>query len=90
MGEGTPPLGKVLSMTLHLTMCRLCTRSRPDLLRAICQLTASYPNEIEIIELECMAACDDIPAIMIETSYYPHVAPQDLISHVRALLKISA
>ena len=77
-------------MPLHLTMCRLCTRSRPDLLRAISQLTASYRDEIEIIELDCIAACDDVPAVMIETSYYARVAPQDLISRVRELLKAPA
>jgi NADH:ubiquinone oxidoreductase subunit E len=68
-------------------MCRLCTRSRPELLCAINQLAASYPNQIEIVELECMAACDDVPAVMIETNYYAHVAPQDLISRVRELLQ---
>ncbi len=58
------------------------------MLRAINQITTSYPNEIEIIELDCMAACDDIPAIMIETKYYAHVAPQDLISRIREMLKV--
>ncbi|MEI7768837.1 MAG: NAD(P)H-dependent oxidoreductase subunit E [Chloroflexales bacterium] len=75
-------------MPLQLTMCRLCTRSRPDLLRAINQLATSYPNDLNIVELECMAACDDVPAIMIETNYYAHVAPQDLINRVRELLQV--
>ncbi|NTW00357.1 MAG: hypothetical protein HGA19_03510 [Oscillochloris sp.] len=75
-------------MPLQLTMCRLCARSRPDFLRAVAQLVASYPGEIEVIELECMAACEDVPAVMIETDYHPQVAPQELIRLVRKSLHI--
>jgi NADH:ubiquinone oxidoreductase subunit E len=35
-----------------------------------------------------MAACDDVPAIMVETDYYPQVAPQDLIRLVREMLQM--
>lgn len=88
MVEGTPTPGKAAIMPLHLTICRVCTRNRPEMLRAVNQLATSYPKEIEIIELDCMAACDDIPAIMIETSYYAHVAPQELINRIREMLKV--
>ncbi|NNJ10276.1 hypothetical protein EKD04_008045 [Chloroflexales bacterium ZM16-3] len=75
-------------MPLQLTMCRLCARSRPDFLRAVAQLVASYPGEIDVVELECMAACDDVPAIMVDTSYYPQVVPQELIRLVQESLHV--
>jgi hypothetical protein len=81
-------LGKTPTMPLQLTMCHLCARSRPEFLRAINQLVAFYPNEIELIELECMAACDDVPAIMIETDYHAQVAPQELIRLIREMLQM--
>jgi hypothetical protein len=31
-----------------------------------------------------MAACDDVPAIMIETDYYPRVPPCELIRLVES------
>jgi NADH:ubiquinone oxidoreductase subunit E len=31
-----------------------------------------------------MAACDDVPAVMIETDYYPQVTPNELIARVHA------
>jgi NADH:ubiquinone oxidoreductase subunit E len=74
-------------MPLQLTMCRLCTRSRPEFLRAVRQLAATYPDKIEVVELECMAACDDVPAIMIDTDYHPQMIPQDLIRLVRETLQ---
>jgi NADH:ubiquinone oxidoreductase subunit E len=74
-------------MPLQLTMCRLCTQSRPEFLRAVNQLVAMYPNQIEVVELECMAACDDVPAIMIETDYHPQLIPQDLIRLIREMLQ---
>ena len=74
-------------MPLQLMMCRLCTQSRPEFVCAVAQLVARYPDAIEIIELECMAACDDVPAVMIETDYHPQVAPQELIRLVQASLQ---
>jgi NADH:ubiquinone oxidoreductase subunit E len=88
MATGAYLPGKAVLMPLQLTMCRLCTRSRPEFLRAINQLVASYPREIEVVELECMAACDDVPAIMIETDYYPQISPQNLVSLVREMLQL--
>jgi NADH:ubiquinone oxidoreductase subunit E len=75
-------------MPLQLTMCRLCSQSRPEFLRAVAQLVALYPDDIELVELECMAACDDVPAVMIETDYHPQVAPQELIRLVRDTLQV--
>jgi NADH:ubiquinone oxidoreductase subunit E len=73
-------------MSLQLTMCRLCTRSRPEFLRAVNQIAAAYPHDLLIVELECMAACDDVPAIMLETDYYPQISPQSLMALVRDTL----
>lgn len=70
-------------MPLQMTMCRLCTRSRPEFLCAVAQLAADFPEALEIVELECMAACDDVPAVMIETDYYPQVVPCELQAIVR-------
>ncbi|NTV62074.1 MAG: hypothetical protein HGA65_00865 [Oscillochloris sp.] len=74
-------------MPLQLTLCRLCARSRPDFLRAIAQLATEYPGKIEIIELDCMAACDDVPAVMVETDYFSQVIPQDLLRMIRDRLR---
>lgn len=71
-------------MPVQLTMCRLCARSRPEFLQAVAQLVTAYPDEIIVEELECMAACDDVPAIMVETDYYPQVRPSEL-RHLIAL-----
>ena len=77
-------------MPLQMTMCRLCTRSRPEFLCAVAELAADYPRELEIVELDCMAACDDVPAVMLETDYYPQIAPADLIKTVRRELAAEA
>jgi len=70
-------------MPLQLMMCKLCTRSRPEFLCAVAQLAADFPELLEIVELDCMAACDDVPAVMVETDYYPQIAPAELQSVVR-------
>jgi NADH:ubiquinone oxidoreductase subunit E len=70
-------------MPLQMTMCRLCTRSRPEFLCAVAELAADYPQELEIVELDCMAACDDVPAVMLEIDYYPQIAPCELRELVR-------
>ena len=70
-------------MSVQLTLCRLCIRSRPEFLRALANLAATYPDDLIVQELDCMAACDEVPAIMVETDFYPQVSPSDLVALVR-------
>ncbi len=74
-------------MTVRLTMCSFCTLSRPEFLQAVAQITAEYQDEIVVIELECMAACDDVPAVMLDYEYHPQVRPSELHSLVKRLLQ---
>jgi hypothetical protein len=73
-------------MPVQLTLCRLCTRSRPEFCRAITQLISEHPDQLLVEELECIAACDDVPAIMLETDFYPKLPPCELIRLVEARL----
>ncbi|OAN37102.1 hypothetical protein A6A03_05520 [Chloroflexus islandicus] len=75
---------------VELTVCRLCARSRPDIWQTLARLRTAHPNELHIVELDCMAACDDVPAIMIEYDYYPRVTPQQLIELIESRLKAIA
>lgn len=65
-------------MPVELTICRLCIGSRPDVLATVARLAASFPDQLLVVELECMAACDDVPAVMLETDYFPQVSPCSL------------
>jgi hypothetical protein len=65
-------------MPVQLTICRLCIGSRPDVLNAVSRLAADHPDEVVVVELDCMAACDDVPAVMVETDYFPRVSPCEL------------
>ena len=73
-------------MPVQLTICRLCIGSRPDVLQEVARLSAAFPDELLVVELDCMAACDDVPAVMVETDYYPQVSPCSLSVAVRERL----
>jgi NADH:ubiquinone oxidoreductase subunit E len=73
-------------MPVQLTICRLCVRSRPDIFQTVTQLAAAFPDELIVVELECMAACDDVPAVMVETDYFPRISPCQLDDVVRQTL----
>jgi hypothetical protein len=77
-------------MPIQITFCRLCSRSRPAFLAAIHELLAHYPNDLIIVELDCMAACDDVPAVMIESDYFPQVTPHELIAQIRSQVRANA
>ena len=49
---------------------------------------AEHEGEIILIELECMAACDDVPAVMLDYDYHPQVSPVELHNLVGQLLHI--
>lgn len=74
-------------MPVQLVICRLCSQSRPDFLQAVAQLTSAFPDELLVVDLECMAACDDVPAVMLDTDYYPQVTPCDLQRVVKLRLQ---
>lgn len=76
--------GKVCEMPVQVTFCRLCSRSRPAFLAALQRLAVDYPDDLIVVELECMAACDDVPAVMLDTDYFPQVTPDDLVARIRA------
>lgn len=73
-------------MPIHLTFCALCTRSRPEFLHMVARLQREHPNELCVVTLKCMAACDDVPAVMIETDYVPRVTPDELYNTIKAQL----
>lgn len=80
-------LERLSVISLELTLCKFCARSRPDFLRALAQLQAAYPHDIVVEELDCMAACDDVPAIMVDTEFYPRCTPRELINAVQRRLQ---
>ncbi len=59
-------------MSLLLTYCENCMRSMPAFLQAIHDLQTEYPDDLCVVELGCMAACDVAPAVVLEDSYMPH------------------
>lgn len=73
-------------MPVELTICRLCIGSRPDVRETVARLASAYPGQLLVVELECMAACDDVPAVMLETDYFPQVTPCSLLTVVRERL----
>lgn len=71
-------------MAVRLTLCGLCTPSRPDVYCLIDKLRRDFSAELQVHEVDCMAACDDSPAVMIEYDYYPRVTANLLRQLVEA------
>ncbi|WP_298404618.1 NAD(P)H-dependent oxidoreductase subunit E [uncultured Chloroflexus sp.] len=90
MARRSDQKGRQRMAVVELTVCRLCARSRPDIWQTLARLRAAHPNELHIVELDCMAACDDVPAIMIEYDYHPRVTPQQLVELIESRLKAMA
>lgn len=62
-------------MPVQLTVCRLCIGSRPDVFKTVATLLSAHPDKLIVVELDCMAACDDVPAVMLDADYLPQVSP---------------
>lgn len=77
-------------MPLRLTLCNLCAQSRPEILQMVECLLREHSGVVQVISLNCMAACDDAPAVMIETDYFPRITPQELYERVSAILQQAA
>lgn len=81
---------KVVYMPIEITFCALCTRSRPEFLDIVDQLRYEYPDDLCIVTLNCMAACDDVPAVMINIDYRPRITPDDLYNTIKAQIATKA
>ena len=86
-GQSLRRLERFVSMPLDVIFCRQCARSRPNFLATVKRLAATYPHDLRLVELDCMAACDDVPAAMIETEYFPRVNPRDFEQEVLQRLR---
>jgi hypothetical protein len=80
------------AVTLYLTYCETCTQNTPDFLATVHQLQREHPDELCVVELSCMAACDSAPAVMIEEEaedafdYVPRISPDQLYCQINGLL----
>lgn len=88
-GSASCVLKGLCSMPLDLIFCRQCAISRPNFLATVKRLATTHPQDIRLVELDCMAACDDVPAAMIDTDYFPRVNPREfereVLERLRAL-----
>lgn len=81
-------------MTLYLTYCETCTQNTPDFLATVHQLQREHPDDLCVVELACMAACDAAPAVMIDIieehnedafDYVPRISPDQLYRQINSL-----
>jgi hypothetical protein len=80
-------------VTLHLTYCATCAQNVPDFLATLHQLQREHPDELYVVELDCMAACDAAPAVIIELDedddtfeYVPRIRASQLYHRIRGLI----
>jgi NADH:ubiquinone oxidoreductase subunit E len=71
-------------MPIRVVFCGLCTPKHPDVYELLQQLRTTYNAGLEIVELECMAACDETPAVMIGQRYHPQMT----VNALRQLLEL--
>ena len=74
------------TMPMQLIICTSCIAERPDMRLAIAELEAELGEQLEVLSLDCMAACNDVPAVMIEHAYCPRLSPSALRQRVIAAM----
>ncbi len=77
-------------MTILLTICSYCAQSRPDFLRTVDKLKHEFAENLRVNAVDCMAACDDAPAVMVEYDYIPRVSPEELHKRIEQRLEQGA
>jgi hypothetical protein len=76
-------------MTLRLTYCVLCLQGHPPLIAFLHNLLHRHADQVYVVELKCMAACDDNPAVIIGVDYIPRITLRELEGRVQAHLGTS-
>ncbi len=74
-------------MKLQLVYCSFCALHNRDFIEVLERLQQRYPHDLSVVELTCMAACDDSPAVLINDQYYPGITPEELLKLVQSRLQ---
>ncbi|NJK79240.1 MAG: hypothetical protein HC893_09240 [Chloroflexaceae bacterium] len=69
-------------MTVQLVFCSNCACLESAFCAMLRQMQQTYPDQIGVVELDCMAACDMAPAVLIDGAYYPGISPADLQTQI--------
>ncbi len=77
-------------MPLRISYCGQCANFAPEFKRTLTRLQQEYPQQLRVVELECMAACQNGPVAMIEYDYYERIAPERFYELVTARLQQQA
>lgn len=72
-------------MIINLVYCHTCTMYDEEFLGTIGQLKETYQDDLHVVTVDCMAACDQAPAVMLEYDYVPKAKPRDLTRRVARL-----
>lgn len=67
---------------LHLVYCQSCSENSLDFLRTVSKLGTEYPNDLCVVDLDCLAACDTPPSVMLEYDFFPAITPMELYQRV--------
>lgn len=73
-------------MSVRLTCCKKCRLNNPEISDAIEKLEHDNPDDLRVVEVKCMAACRQAPAIMVEYDFYPNVTSEELCEVVLSKL----
>ncbi len=50
------------------------------------QLKQEYPDDLRMVPLECMAACDEAPVAMVEYDFFSRIVPKEFYDYVKSRL----
>lgn len=67
-------------MILNLVYCKNC--SNYAFSHMIHKLEDEYADDLKVTELDCMAACDTPPSVMLEYDFYASITPDELYDRV--------
>lgn len=70
-------------MPLRVTYCGHCARTSAEFMNVLAQLQKEHPEQLRLVELECMAACTEAPVAMVEYDFFSRVVAQDFYNYVK-------
>ncbi|NJP06177.1 MAG: hypothetical protein HC837_11435 [Chloroflexaceae bacterium] len=75
-------------MIVQLTFCQTCTQNSFDFLNMVNELEQTYPHDLCVVQLNCIAACDEVPAVIIDYDFIPNISAAELNQKVLGHVKI--
>lgn len=83
VARGYDPPDSDTIVTIELVYCSTCAQDLPSFLDGLYDLQAAHPEDVLMVDVACLAACDCQPTVMLGNDCLPQTTLADIFHQLQ-------